>query len=89
MLGVERLAMEFGGVMGGQPGFQWGVRFPDQVERIAALAGTAAAGEQALIPGSERREIQDVHGHAAIFGPWPDCAPQVDTAPGDLLGSSV
>jgi homoserine O-acetyltransferase len=41
VLGVERLALAFGGSMGAQQTFEWAVRFPDKVERAAALAGTA------------------------------------------------
>ena len=47
------------------------------------------AAEQALIPGSELRVIEDVHGHAALFGLGADYATQVDSALGGLLASSV
>ena len=47
------------------------------------------AAEQALVPGSELRVIEDVHGHAALFGLGADYAKQVDGALSDLLGTSV
>lgn len=41
VFGVERLAMVYGWSMGAQQAYQWGVLFPDRVERIVALCGTA------------------------------------------------
>ena len=49
VLGVERLAMVFGGSMGAQQAYEWAVRFPDRVDRVAALAGTARAYEHCRI----------------------------------------
>lgn len=40
-LGVEELALVFGGSMGAQQTWEWAVRFPDRVRRAAPLAGTA------------------------------------------------
>lgn len=50
-LGVERLALVFGGSMGAQQTYEWAVRFPDKVERAAPLAGTARASEHVRIYG--------------------------------------
>ena len=47
------------------------------------------ASEQALVPGSKLRVIEDVHGHAALFGLGADYAAQVDAALSDLLATSV
>ena len=47
------------------------------------------AAEQELIPGSELRVIEDVHGHASLFGLSPSYGEQVDTALRDLLKTSV
>ena len=47
------------------------------------------AAEQALIPGSELRVIQDLHGHASLFGLGADYAGQVDAALKGLLSASV
>lgn len=39
--GVEQLAMVYGWSMGAQQAYHWGALYPDQVERIVALCGTA------------------------------------------------
>jgi homoserine O-acetyltransferase len=39
--GVERLALVYGWSMGAQQAYHWGALYPDRVERIAALCGTA------------------------------------------------
>jgi homoserine O-acetyltransferase len=39
--GIERIKLVIGGSMGAQQTYEWCVRFPDMVERAAALAGTA------------------------------------------------
>jgi len=39
--GIEQLALVVGGSMGAQQTYEWAVRFPDQVRRAAAIAGTA------------------------------------------------
>lgn len=49
LLGVERLALVFGGSMGAQQTYEWAVRFPDKVQRAAALAGTARNNEHCRI----------------------------------------
>jgi homoserine O-acetyltransferase len=41
VLGIERLALVYGWSMGAQQAYHWGVLYPDRVERIAALCGTA------------------------------------------------
>lgn len=41
--GIEKLAMIFGASMGGQQGFEWAVRYPMKVERLAVLAATPLA----------------------------------------------
>ncbi|HAX77235.1 MAG TPA: homoserine acetyltransferase [Cyanobacteria bacterium UBA11372] len=38
---IEHLALIYGWSMGAQQAYYWGVLFPDRVERIAALCGTA------------------------------------------------
>ena len=47
------------------------------------------AAEQALVPGAELRVIEDVHGHASLFGLNPSYAKQVDAALSDLLTTEV
>lgn len=41
--GIERLALVLGGSMGAQQSWEWAVRFPDAVARVAPIAGTARA----------------------------------------------
>ncbi|AYG03949.1 alpha/beta fold hydrolase [Gryllotalpicola protaetiae] len=43
VLGIEKLALVFGGSMGAMQAYEWAVRFPERVERLAVLAGTARA----------------------------------------------
>lgn len=40
-LGVERIRLIYGWSMGAQQAYHWGALFPERVERIAALCGTA------------------------------------------------
>lgn len=41
VFGVERLALVYGWSMGAQQAYHWGALYPERVERIAALCGTA------------------------------------------------
>ena len=41
VFGVETLALVYGWSMGAQQAYYWGSHYPDRVERIAALCGTA------------------------------------------------
>ena len=41
VFGIEKLALVYGWSMGAQQAYHWGVLYPDKVERIAALCGTA------------------------------------------------
>ncbi|MEL6402074.1 MAG: alpha/beta fold hydrolase [Cyanobacteria bacterium J06626_4] len=41
VFGVEKLALVYGWSMGAQQAYYWGTHYPDQVERIAAICGTA------------------------------------------------
>lgn len=43
--GVEQLALVYGWSMGAQQAYHWGALYPDQVERIVALCGTARTTE--------------------------------------------
>ncbi|MEL6554633.1 MAG: alpha/beta fold hydrolase [Cyanobacteria bacterium J06621_11] len=40
-LNIERLSLIYGWSMGAQQGYHWGVLYPERVERIAAVCGTA------------------------------------------------
>jgi homoserine O-acetyltransferase len=41
VFGIERLRLVYGFSMGAQQAFHWGALFPDRVERIAAICGSA------------------------------------------------
>lgn len=41
VFGIDRVALVFGFSMGGQQSFHWGALFPDRVERIAPVCGSA------------------------------------------------
>lgn len=40
-LGIDQLALVYGWSMGAQQGYHWGALYPERVQRIAALCGTA------------------------------------------------
>lgn len=40
-LGIEKIALAYGWSMGAQQAYHWGALYPEQVERIAAICGTA------------------------------------------------
>ncbi|NEP18391.1 MAG: alpha/beta fold hydrolase [Leptolyngbya sp. SIO4C1] len=40
-LSIERLALVYGWSMGAQQGYHWGALYPERVQRVAALCGTA------------------------------------------------
>lgn len=41
VLGLESIAMVYGWSMGAQQGYHWGALYPERVQRIAAICGTA------------------------------------------------
>jgi homoserine O-acetyltransferase/O-succinyltransferase len=45
MFSIERLAIIYGWSMGAQQAYHWGALYPDRVDRIAALCGTARTTE--------------------------------------------
>lgn len=47
-LGVERLHAVVGGSMGGMQALQWGIAFPDRVDRLIPMATTARQSAQAI-----------------------------------------
>jgi homoserine O-acetyltransferase len=49
VFGIERLALVYGWSMGAQQAYHWGALFPDQVERIAAICGTAKTSIHNLV----------------------------------------
>jgi homoserine O-acetyltransferase len=47
--GVERVALVYGFSMGAQQAFHWGALFPDRVERIAAVCGSARTSRHNVV----------------------------------------
>ncbi|HAY28257.1 MAG TPA: hypothetical protein DCY47_12365 [Candidatus Accumulibacter sp.] len=47
--GIQRLALVVGGSMGAQQTYEWAVRYPDMVERVAPIAGTACNTEHDFV----------------------------------------
>jgi homoserine O-acetyltransferase len=48
-LGVDRVALAVGFSMGAQQAFHWGAAFPDRVDRIAAICGSAKTAEHNIV----------------------------------------
>lgn len=74
-IGVNKLHAAIGGSMGGMQVLEWGIAFPDFVERLLAMATTAREGAQAIAFNEVGRQaiLQDPdwnHGnYAANAGP--------------------
>jgi len=49
LFGVERLALVYGWSMGAQQAYHWAVLYPERVERVAALCGTARTSQHNLL----------------------------------------
>lgn len=49
VFGIERLALAYGWSMGAQQALHWGALFPEQVERIAAICGSAQTSRFNLV----------------------------------------
>jgi homoserine O-acetyltransferase/O-succinyltransferase len=47
-LGISRLAAVAGGSLGGMQAFEWAIQFPDQVDRVVAIASTHALAPQGV-----------------------------------------
>ena len=73
VLGIERLALVLGFSMGAQQAYEWAVRFPAMVERLAPIAGTARTAaynalvlrfaEEAIIDAPTAEEGLRLHAH--------------------------
>jgi homoserine O-acetyltransferase/O-succinyltransferase len=57
-LGVNHLAAVLGFSMGAEQAFQWAVSYPDFVDRIIALAGTARCWPHGVVRAHQRPRIQ-------------------------------
>ena len=54
--GIRQLALVFGGSMGAQQTYEWAVRYPEMVKRIAALAGTTRCSDYSRLFSQTLRE---------------------------------
>jgi homoserine O-acetyltransferase len=48
-LGIERIALVYGWSMGGQQAYHWGALYPDMVERIAVVCGSARTAPHNIV----------------------------------------
>jgi homoserine O-acetyltransferase len=86
VFGVDSLALVYGWSMGAQQAYHWGALYPDRVERIVALCGTARTTEHNTIflqslraaltadPAWDGRRFQAVH-PIAVCAPMPASTP--------------
>lgn len=49
VFGIERLALVYGWSMGGQQAYHWGALYPDMVERMAVLCGSARTAPHNIV----------------------------------------
>jgi len=49
VFGIERVRLDYGFSMGAQQAFHWGALFPDRVERLAAICGSAKTSPHNLV----------------------------------------
>jgi homoserine O-acetyltransferase len=69
-LGLERLALAIGFSMGAQQAYEWAVRYPETVQRLAAVAGTAkTTAHNAIVVGLAEDAIRsDPAWHLGHYG---------------------
>jgi homoserine O-acetyltransferase len=72
-LGAERIALVYGWSMGGQQAYHWAALFPDIVERIAVICGSArtAPHNQVFLEGIKYALIADPAWHDGYFAEPP------------------
>jgi homoserine O-acetyltransferase len=68
-IGVTKLHAAIGGSMGGMQVLEWGIAFPDFVDRLLAMATTAREGAQAIAFNEVGRQaiLQDPHWEAGNY----------------------
>ncbi|MCD6076173.1 MAG: homoserine O-acetyltransferase [Ramlibacter sp.] len=76
VLGIERLALVWGWSMGGQQAYEWGAAYPEMVERIAVLCGSArtAPHNHVFLEGVKTALQHDPEVARGIEGPAHDRA---------------
>ena len=72
--GIERLALACGWSMGGIQAYHWAALFPDSVERLAVLCGSAktAPHNQVFLEGVKATLTTDVHYQDGCFNGFPE-----------------
>jgi homoserine O-acetyltransferase/O-succinyltransferase len=69
-LGIERVALALGFSMGAQQAWEWGVRLPDRVRRLAVFAGTARTTPHGALVVEAAAEALRAGGLAAHARYW-------------------
>ncbi len=74
VFGVERVALVVGWSMGGQQAYHWGALFPERVERIAVICGSAktSAHNRVFIEGVRAALTGDPHWRDGWFHGHPE-----------------
>lgn len=63
VFGIQRIALVWGWSMGGQQAYHWGALFPDMVERICVVCGSARTSVYNLL------YVADLESAGWVFGP--------------------
>jgi homoserine O-acetyltransferase len=74
VFGIERLALVYGWSMGAQQAFHWGALYPEQVQRIAAVCGSAKTSPHNLVflEGIRAALTADAAFNGKYFTGWPE-----------------
>lgn len=74
VFGIERLALAYGWSMGAQQALHWGALFPDRVERIAAICGSARTSphNRVFLAGIRAALQTDPHWNGETFTAKPE-----------------
>lgn len=74
VFGIERLALVYGWSMGAQQALHWGALYPEQVQRIAAVCGSAKTSPHNLVflEGIRAALTADAAFNGKYFTAWPE-----------------
>jgi homoserine O-acetyltransferase len=74
VFGIDKLAMASGWSMGGIQAYHWAALFPDSVQRLAVLCGSAktAPHNQVFLEGVKATLTADAHFHDGRFNGFPE-----------------
>ncbi|GCE11403.1 homoserine O-acetyltransferase MetX [Tengunoibacter tsumagoiensis] len=84
-LGVRHLAMVAGGSIGGQQALEWGVLYPDLMDKVVVIAATAALTAQAIAFNEVGRQaiMADPNWYCGDY--WPGSGPSTGLAIARML----